>query len=97
MMQAGLTKGWQTWLDMYLEHQRQKRMLAAAAGRTHAPALTAALTHWRDDFVEEQRQALAEESLVLKRDRTRRRATHDLLGRSRGFRASLRRARAKAD
>ena len=57
MMQAGLTKGWQTWLDMYLEHERQKRMLAAAAGRLARPALAAALTAWRDDWKEEQRRA----------------------------------------
>ncbi|MGY8942398.1 MAG: hypothetical protein ACKVJH_10250, partial [Flavobacteriales bacterium] len=76
MMQAGLTKGWQTWLDMYLEHQRQKRMLAAAAGRLARPALTAALTHWREDFVEEQRQALAEGQALLKRDQVNKEARH---------------------
>ena len=48
MMQAGLTKGWQTWLDMYQEHQRHKRMLAGAAGRLMKPALSAALSVWRD-------------------------------------------------
>ena len=51
MLKAGLTKGWQTWLDMYLEHQRQKRMLAAAAGRLMKPALAAALSVWRDTLV----------------------------------------------
>jgi hypothetical protein len=66
MMQAGLTKGWQTWMDMYREDQRQKRMLAAAAGRLARPALTAALTHWREDFVEEQRAALEEGQRLLR-------------------------------
>ena len=57
MMQAGLTKGWQTWLDMYLEHERHKRMLASAAGRLMKPALAAALTHWRVDWQVKPQQA----------------------------------------
>ena len=52
-----LTKGWQTWLDMYLEHQRHKRMLASAAGRLMKPALSAALTHWRVDWQVKPQQA----------------------------------------
>ena len=47
MMQAGLTKGWQTWLDGWLEQQRQKRMLAAAAGRLLRPKLAAAVVSLR--------------------------------------------------
>ena len=66
MMQAGLTKGWQTWLDMYLEHQRHKRMLASAAGRLMKPALSAALTHWRDDWQAEQKAALEEGQRLLR-------------------------------
>merc|ERR1719162_1654346 len=66
MMQAGLTKGWQSWLDMYLERQANMRMLAAAAGRLARPALTAALTHWRDDWQEEQRAALEEGQRLLR-------------------------------
>ena len=76
MMQAGLTKGWQTWLDMYLEHQRQKRMLAAAAGRLMRPALSAALTHWRDDWSEERRRAIIEGQKLLKRDQASKEARH---------------------
>jgi acyl transferase domain-containing protein len=45
-----LSKGWQTWLDGWLEQQRHKRMLAGAAGRLMKPALSAALTHWRADW-----------------------------------------------
>ena len=52
-----LSKGWQTWLDMYLEHQRHKRMLASAAGRLMKPALSAALTHWRVDWQVKPQQA----------------------------------------
>merc|ERR1711938_169508 len=66
MMQAGLTKGWQTWLDLYLEHERQKRMLAAAAGRLARPALAAALTAWRKDWASEQRRALEEGQRLLR-------------------------------
>ena len=66
MMQAGLTKGWQTWLDMYLEHQRHQRMLASAAGRLMKPALSAALTHWRDDWQAEQKAALEEGQRLLR-------------------------------
>ena len=66
MMQAGLTKGWQTWLDMYLEHQRQKRMLAGAAGRLMKPALSAALTAWRDDWGEERRRVLEEGQRLMR-------------------------------
>ena len=66
MMQAGLTKGWQSWLDLYLEHQRQKRMLAAAAGRLARPALAAALTAWREDWASEQRRALEEGQALLR-------------------------------
>ena len=61
-----LTKGWQTWLDMYLEHQRQKRMLAAAAGRLMKPALSAALSAWREDWAEERRLALEEGQALLR-------------------------------
>ena len=66
MLKAGLTKGWQTWLDMYLEHQRHKRMLASAAGRLMKPALSAALTHWRDDWQAEQKAALEEGQRLLR-------------------------------
>ena len=66
MMQAGLTKGWQTWLDMYLEHQRQKRMLAAAAGRLMRPALSAALTQWREDWAEERQRILEEGQRLMR-------------------------------
>ena len=76
MMQAGLTKGWQSWLDLYLERQRSMRMLAAAAGRLMRPVLTAALTHWRDDWAGEQRRAIMEGQRLLKRDQASKEARH---------------------
>ena len=62
----GLSLGWQAWLDAYLERQRHKRMLAAAAGRLMRPILTAALTHWRVDW-HEARQAMLEQGQRLLR------------------------------
>ena len=49
-----------------MEHQRQKRMLAAAAGRLARPALAAALTAWREDWASEQRRALEEGQALLR-------------------------------
>ena len=66
MMQAGLTKGWQTWLDGWLEQQRHKRMLAAAAGRLLRPKLAAAVVGWREDWQEEQRRVLEEGQRLLR-------------------------------
>merc|ERR1719183_3066917 len=66
MMQAGLTKGWQTWLDMYLEHQRHQRMLASAAGRLMKPALSAALSAWREDWGEERQRILEEGQRLMR-------------------------------
>jgi predicted outer membrane protein len=80
MMRAGLTKGWQTWLDMYLEHQRQTRMLAGAAGRLMKPALSAALSAWREDWDEERRLALEEGQALLRAEQAQREG---------GFRADL--------
>ena len=45
-----LSKGWQTWLDAYLEMQRKKRILAASAGRLSRPALSVCLSLWRRDW-----------------------------------------------
>ena len=64
-----LSKGWQAWLDVYLERQRHTRMLAAAAGRLARPALAAALTHWRTDWQEELRAALEQGQQLLERDK----------------------------
>ena len=61
-----LSKGWQSWLDGWLEQQRHKRMLAASAGRLMKPALSAALTHWRTDWQATQ-QAILEEGQRLMR------------------------------
>ena len=52
-----LSKGWQTWLDGWLEHQRHKRMLAGAAGRLLRPALSAAVAAWRTDWQVNQQAA----------------------------------------
>ena len=71
-----LSKGWQTWLDGWLEQQRHKRMLAASAGRLMKPALSAALTHWRTDWQEELRAALEEGQRILRTEQARRDAAH---------------------
>ena len=52
-----LSKGWQTWLDGWLELQRHKRMLAGAAGRLMRPALSAAVAAWRTDWQVKQQAA----------------------------------------
>ena len=72
MMQAGLTKGWQSWLDLYLERQANMRMLAAAAGRMQRPMLAAALTAWREDWQEEQQRMLEEGQELLLAEQARR-------------------------
>merc|ERR1719345_473882 len=72
MMQAGLTKGWQSWLDLYLERQANMRMLAQAAGRMMRPMLSAALTAWREDWQEKQQQMLNEGKELLQREQARR-------------------------
>ena len=64
-----LSKGWQAWLDPYLERRRHMRMLAAASGRLARPALAAALAHWRTDWQEELRAALEEGQQLLARDK----------------------------
>ena len=43
---AGIAKGFTTWE----EAARQKRMLAAAAGRLARPALAAAVAHWVNNW-----------------------------------------------
>merc|ERR1719345_41979 len=80
MMQAGLTKGWQTWLDMYLERQANMRMLAAAAGRMMRPMLAAALTAWRDDWDGERQRVMEEGQALLRAEQAQREG---------GFRADL--------
>ena len=55
-----LTRGWQTWLDGWLEQQRRKRMLAACSARLLRPQLAAATAHWRRDW----EAALAEDRLL---------------------------------
>ena len=43
----GLMRGWSGWQEQWLNHCRQKRMLAAAGARIARPALAAAVAHWR--------------------------------------------------
>ena len=47
---AGIAKGFTTWQGQWEEAARQKRMLAAAAGRLARPALAAAVAHWVGDW-----------------------------------------------
>ena len=61
-----LGRGWQAWLDEFLEKRRKKRLLAAAAGRLIKPALTAALTQWRKGWQEEQTSMLEEGQAQLR-------------------------------
>ena len=72
MMHAGLTKGWQSWQDAYLERQRHLRMMAAAAGRLQRPKLAAAVTAWREDWAEEQRRILEEGQALLRAEQAKR-------------------------
>ena len=52
-----LHKGWQTWLDRYLERRRSMRVMAAAAGRLRRPALSACLAHWWSSVTEAAAEA----------------------------------------
>ena len=60
----GLMRGWSGWQEQWLNHCRQKRMLAAAGARIARPALAAAVAHWRADwqFVEKRHAAAAANS-----------------------------------
>ena len=66
-----LSRGWQTWLDGWLERQRHMRMLAGAAGRLMKPKLAAAVTAWREDWAEEQRRILEEGQALLRAEKER--------------------------
>ena len=55
----GLMRGWSGWQEQWLNHCRQKRMLAAAGARLARPALSAAVAHWRSDWESERREAIA--------------------------------------
>ena len=61
-----LGRGWQAWLDMFLERRRKQRLLAAAAGRLAKPALTAALAQWRKGWQVEQTRMLEEGQVQLR-------------------------------
>ena len=43
-----IAMGFSAWQEQWEEAARQKRMLAAAAGRLARPALAAAVVHWRN-------------------------------------------------
>ena len=61
-----LGRGWQAWLDEYVERRRKQRLLAAAAGRLARPAQSAALTHWRKEWQAEQTRMLEEGQAQLR-------------------------------
>ena len=46
-MQMEIVKGWASWLALYLDQLRHRRMMQAAAGRLMKPALAACLASWR--------------------------------------------------
>ena len=54
MINQKLSMGWTAWLDMYLEAERQRQLLARSAGRLAKPKMVAALSHWRKDWEAEQ-------------------------------------------
>ena len=56
---AEILRGWQAWYDLWAKESRQRRILAAAAGRLSRPALVASLTHWRVDWEAMQLQVRA--------------------------------------
>ena len=55
----GRIRGGGGGVEQYEEATRQKRMLAAAAARLARPALTACFSHWRQDWVTEEKSRLA--------------------------------------
>ena len=46
MGKQGITRGFNAWLDMWLEHKRQRQMLQRAGARLSRPALAAAFFEW---------------------------------------------------
>jgi hypothetical protein len=61
--QLALTRGWLTWLTLYEQQARQKRLLRAATGRLKAPRLTASFVEWRGEWEAAERAAAQEELL----------------------------------
>ena len=55
LMNAGLSRGWTAWHDLYQEQMHQKRMLQAAGARLRKPKLVAAFKHWEHDWEATQR------------------------------------------
>jgi len=57
----GVMRGFSAWQEQYLQHARHQRMLAAAGARLMRPALSASVSHWRNDWEAERRKNLAQE------------------------------------
>ena len=57
----GVMRGFSAWQEQYLQHARHPRMLAAAGARLMRPALSASVSHWRNDWEAERRKNLAQE------------------------------------
>merc|ERR1740133_636700 len=57
----GVMRGFSAWSEQYLQHARHQRLLAAAGARLMRPALSASVSHWRNDWEAERRKNLAQE------------------------------------
>jgi Ca2+-binding EF-hand superfamily protein len=57
MLKKDLTRGWAAWVEKWEEGARQQRMLARAAGRLRSPAVAAAWSLIKGDWLEAQRKA----------------------------------------
>ena len=78
MFQGALAKGWSAWFDMWEEKTRQRRMLAASAGRLSKPKLAAAMNSWRHSWEAEEaakREALQTTTLAAEAQRRERAET----------------------
>ena len=56
--QMGLARAWGGWHEAWYGARRRKRLLQAAGARLQRPALSATLSHWRQDWSAEVRAAL---------------------------------------
>jgi Ca2+-binding EF-hand superfamily protein len=50
-----LSRGWDTWQPMFIEHRRRKRLLQAASAKLTKPHLSACYANWKRDWEEERR------------------------------------------
>ena len=46
----GLAYGFSSWLDWWLQRRRQRQLIAASIGRMRTPKLSAAMSHWYQEW-----------------------------------------------